>query len=382
VGQPFSHIDKVQEKADWLEDFVNREGLQRWLCACYDAKALVFDHPFAIKYELRTNIFNASLKRELRSKEKIAAKSTRLFYPAHIASIALSKMLFMRFSHQMHTASAIPEFPSRVGFSQEHGGFNRLSLWHNRRSHTGDDDCNKFDTTQQAELIGGTYNSIASCFLEEWRGFVLEFCYYELYATVVTPDGEAYAKGSMNPSGSGMTTDISVLNRMTIELYMVLRFITEYNIGLQPWLVTWAWIDERFTFSHVGDDTLFSFDEDSTHRLYADTFSHENRRRWASELNISLKAGSLNTGYTAKNEFCGKIPHYHTNGFAVPLPTRGLKILAHLLYAKPKTLADCIQSAAKELAYDDDKWDKLVRLCAAMRRPLPMRSKMQGLWLM
>jgi len=363
VGQPFAAIDRVSKKDAWLDADSRFALLVAYLMALLVAAVhWIPTDPFAILYGLESNWLMGSLKRELRSEEKVLAGKTRLFMPSSIFCHAFQVVVFGRLSSVLHSLWRVPEFWTRVGMSKEYGEFDVFARRKQAWDETDTDDCNGFDSSIPAVLLGCGGWVMRSFLSPMWREMAREHQLSVIHSLVVLGNGFVMRKHRGGASGIFLTSDLNSICRCIVKTYELLRWAQEFAPDL---VVTNELLDELVLVDVFGDDCTTSMRWNYNINFTRDTFSREARKAWSFELNIDVESDGVDGHYGVRHSFLSCGAGYDPVGRVyVPVSKRGSKVLWGLYFSplSGDELLNLFHETLVIFAYDDEYWPWATKL--------------------
>ncbi|QMP81800.1 polyprotein [Grapevine-associated poty-like virus 1] len=222
------------------------------------------DHMYDVPYV--PGVWKASLKDELRTKEKFLLNKTRVFTAAPVETVLGAKAFVDDFNEQFYAAHL--SIPSTVGITKFYGGWEKLfeSLYTNGWWF-GSGDGHAFDSRLTPDILQAVCY-IRKKFSEPSMHSPLENLYTEIIHTpIAMPDHTVLLKKHGNNSGQPSTVVDNTLCMMIGFQYAFRRLVPEQFHGYEYGVPTsdgseWRKQRDVYTYFCNGDDNIYSCHHD------------------------------------------------------------------------------------------------------------------------
>ncbi|QLC36609.1 polyprotein [Stylosanthes mosaic-associated virus 3] len=269
ANEAFSYLVRILEASGFrkhslpfvwdVNEVVADMNLDAAMGACYhgkkkewfgsiDESKLIAAHKESLErlYHGRKGVWTGSLKAELRPKEKVLAKKTRVFTAAPVDVLLGAKTLVDAFNHQFYANHT--QGPWTVGINKFALGWEKLAQRFRNDWQFIDADGSQYDSSLSPYLFDMVFR-IRTLFMEkdELGISLLRNLYAQIvYTPISTVDGNVIVKHKGNNSGQPSTV---------VDNTLILIFVMEYarimgSEGLNGLM--------RFTYVANGDDLLIN----------------------------------------------------------------------------------------------------------------------------
>jgi ribA/ribD-fused uncharacterized protein len=199
-------------------------------------------------------MFNATLKDERRTLDRVAAKKTRVFTAGSVEKTIADRSLFADFIVQFKTHRL--DLMHCYGINASSLEWNDMAWIHRQMgSRHAAADYSGYDASLTAQLISHAYEVIARFYPNEVDRRMIDCSSVECRNHFVYMFGEVYQCAQGNPSGCAMTTVVnSVINHLLLSYAWIRHFTREGHndmVSYQAWR-------KNFVCHVYGDDFIYT----------------------------------------------------------------------------------------------------------------------------
>jgi hypothetical protein len=327
-----------------------RRGMVEWVVAEITGSFTPTAEKFRDAYQCDTPVYGASLKRELRTVEKVQAGKTRVMFPSSVWDVNLAACLFGTFCHVVASAWRGAYSAIRVGLSREHGGWGLVMAAFAVCLTVFSSDANGWDSSVLSVIWGCAAEVLSKRLAKKYQPKGYEYVMRRLHAWIVGDDGNWWWKHRGNVSGDYLTTTMNSLARRLVQLYTLCRW---YQVN------GWAFpeyeeVRDSYRSAIFGDDEVLGtvvVPDGAVVELNASFI-----RATGFEVGCDL---DVYPGVTAGDVLFLSAKTVKYGSASVPVSLRPGKVISGALYSAddPDVLRNQFDSILHNVVFDDVAWD-------------------------